>query len=131
MCSKAFELVNSAENHEKIGGILAIDELIDVQVKENDTKIIRFANFLRAVFPSPTADAESLRLAAKALGAWHCLCAGIVVLCVCPMVPPRALRGLLSALWGASSLYAALPTGCVARGWACSMGHRVHLVLRF
>lgn len=69
---RAFELVNSPENHEKIGGILAIDELIDVQVKENDTKIIRFANYLRTVFPSPTADAETLRLAARTLGEWAC-----------------------------------------------------------
>jgi hypothetical protein len=66
---KAFELINSPENHEKMGGLMAIDELIDVQIKENDTKIIRFANFLRGVFPSTTADADALRLAAKTLGA--------------------------------------------------------------
>ena len=66
---KAFELVNSPENHEKLGGILAINELIDVPVKENETKMIRFANYLRGVFPSPTADADTLKLASKALGA--------------------------------------------------------------
>ena len=65
---KAFELVNSPENHEKLGGILAINELIDVPVKENETKMIRFANYLRGVFPSPTADADTLKLASKALG---------------------------------------------------------------
>lgn len=32
------------------GGILAMDDLIDVPVKENEYKIIRFANFLRGVF---------------------------------------------------------------------------------
>lgn len=68
-CRRAFELINSVESHEKQGGILAVDELIDIQVKEADAKTIRFANFLRAVFPSATADAETLRLASKALGA--------------------------------------------------------------
>ncbi len=66
--SRAIELANSAENHEKLGGILVINELIDIPVKENETKIIRFANCLRGVFPSPTADPDTLKLASKALG---------------------------------------------------------------
>jgi hypothetical protein len=65
---KAFELVNSPENHDKLGGIMAINLLIDIPVKENETKMIRFANYLRGVFPSTTADADTLKLASKALG---------------------------------------------------------------
>lgn len=60
--------MNSVDNNEKMGGLLAIDELIDVQVKDMDTKTVRFANYLRTLFPSPTADADTLRLAAKTLG---------------------------------------------------------------
>jgi len=50
------------------GGILAMDDLIDIPVKENEYKIIRFANFLRGVFAQVTVDTPTLRLAARALG---------------------------------------------------------------
>ena len=53
-----------------MGGISAIDNLIDCHSEENDTKIIRFANFLRMIFQkSPgTTDADTLIRASKALG---------------------------------------------------------------
>ena len=46
------------------------DEFIDLQYEENETKIIRFANYLRMVFqqPIPNADQGILEGAAKALG---------------------------------------------------------------
>ena len=46
------------------------DEFIDLQYEENETKIIRFANYLRMVFqqPIPNADQSILESAAKALG---------------------------------------------------------------
>ena len=47
------------------------DEFIDLQYEENETKIIRFANYLRMIFsqPIPNGDATILEAAAKALGA--------------------------------------------------------------
>ena len=45
-----------------------MDDLIDIPVKENEYKIIRFANFLRGVFALVTVDTPTLRLAARALG---------------------------------------------------------------
>jgi hypothetical protein len=46
------------------------DEFIDLQYEENETKIIRFANYLRMVFQQPIANADQyiLEAAAKALG---------------------------------------------------------------
>jgi len=53
-----------------MGGISAIDNLIDCHSEENDTKIIRFANFLRMIFQQPPAstDPETLVRASQALG---------------------------------------------------------------
>ena len=50
---RIFELVSSSSADHTIGGILAIDALIDVPLEQND-KIIRFANYLRMVFSSST-----------------------------------------------------------------------------
>eukprot|EP01113_Clastostelium_recurvatum_P006582 TRINITY_DN1298_c0_g1_i1.p1 TRINITY_DN1298_c0_g1~~TRINITY_DN1298_c0_g1_i1.p1 ORF type:complete len:2380 (+),score=927.36 TRINITY_DN1298_c0_g1_i1:62-7201(+) len=61
-----FELVNSTGVQEKIGGILAIDELIDVDYDENATKITRLANFLRLGLA--TTEPSVLLIASKALG---------------------------------------------------------------
>ena len=36
------ELVNSSNLEEKMGGIMVIDEFIDIPYEENETKIIRF-----------------------------------------------------------------------------------------
>ena len=68
LSGRVFHLVNSSDNHEKLGGILAIDELISIPVKDNETKIIRFANYLRVVFPHPVADTITLQFAARTLG---------------------------------------------------------------
>jgi hypothetical protein len=38
---------------EKLGGILAIEELVHVLSEANETKIIRFANYLRQVILCP------------------------------------------------------------------------------
>eukprot|EP01132_Coremiostelium_polycephalum_P005602 gene5602-6970_t len=61
-----FELVNSSGIPEKIGGILAIDELIDVDYDENATKITRLANYLRIGLSSN--DHTVMQMASKALG---------------------------------------------------------------
>lgn len=67
---RIFEFVSSTDPAETMGGILAIDELIDVSGEENEAKIIRFANYLRKVFQQApvSADTATLVMAAKALG---------------------------------------------------------------
>lgn len=62
-----YQLINSDELAEKQGGIMAVDDLIGVSVSENETKIIRFANYLRGVFMNVT-DGDTLVLAASTLG---------------------------------------------------------------
>ncbi|EFA77745.1 protein kinase [Heterostelium album PN500] len=61
-----FELVNSNGIAEKIGGILAIDELIDVDYDENAAKITKLANYLRIALS--TNDQTVMQMASKALG---------------------------------------------------------------
>ena len=39
---RIFELVHSADNSDKIGGILAIDYLIDFDAEEDPTKLARY-----------------------------------------------------------------------------------------
>ncbi|KAK9453987.1 armadillo-type protein [Dipodascopsis uninucleata] len=64
---RIFELIHSTDSTDRLGGIIAIDRLIDFDgSEENATKITRFANYLRAVIPSN--DVDAMRLAAKALG---------------------------------------------------------------
>ncbi|RKO94116.1 armadillo-type protein, partial [Blyttiomyces helicus] len=63
---RIFELIHSNDNIDKIGGILAIDRLIDFDGEENTTTVTRFANYLRIVLPGN--DPQISVLAAKALG---------------------------------------------------------------
>jgi len=100
---RIFDLVNSQDVHEKMGGINVIgislavlccniytaskhifrasilDELLDVPYEENETKILRFANYLRMLFQqSGTSDNSDqvpalLETAAKALGTFPTL----------------------------------------------------------
>lgn len=41
---RIFELVHSADNSDKIGGILAIDYLIDFDAEEDPTKLARYTH---------------------------------------------------------------------------------------
>lgn len=41
LTNRVFDLVNSADVHEKLGGIAVIDELIEVKSEVNETMIIR------------------------------------------------------------------------------------------
>ncbi|EGC32838.1 protein kinase, atypical group [Dictyostelium purpureum] len=61
-----FELLNSSGIPEKIGGIMAIDELIDVDYDENATKITKLANYLRIGLGFN--DFTVMLMASKALG---------------------------------------------------------------
>ena len=66
--TRIFHLVNSSDLAERLGGVRAIDALIDVSILgENATKVSRFANYLRDVF-QPGTDALTMSAAAKALG---------------------------------------------------------------
>jgi FKBP12-rapamycin complex-associated protein len=60
---RIFELCSSSDD--KLGGIMAIEALIDLNAEEN-TKLTRFANYLRLVLPSN--DVPTMMAAAKALG---------------------------------------------------------------
>ena len=64
---RIFELVNGSEANDKIGGIMAINELIDIDGEDNTSKVTRFANYLRIVLPGT--DQQIAVLASKALGA--------------------------------------------------------------
>ncbi|CAI5736118.1 unnamed protein product [Peronospora destructor] len=63
-------LCNSNENADRMGGIAAMDELVELFIAErNDQTIIEFAHSLTKVFEKiPSADPPMLRVAAKALG---------------------------------------------------------------
>lgn len=63
---RIFELIHAQDSNERIGGIMAIERLIDVDTEEDTTKITRFANYLRIVLPSN--DVQAMVLASKALG---------------------------------------------------------------
>ncbi|KAK9371519.1 uncharacterized protein V1513DRAFT_434579 [Lipomyces chichibuensis] len=64
---RIFELIHSTDTYDKLGGITAIDKLIDFDgTEENATNITRFANYLRKVIPSN--DVDAMRVATKALG---------------------------------------------------------------
>nr|KAJ3421474.1 1-phosphatidylinositol-3-phosphate 5-kinase [Polyrhizophydium stewartii] len=65
---RIFEMLTSPENTDKLGGIVSIDRLIDLESgEENTSKVTRFANYLRNVLPGT--DPQITVLAVKALGA--------------------------------------------------------------
>jgi FKBP12-rapamycin complex-associated protein len=70
LTNRVFDLVNSADVHEKLGGIAVIDELIEVKSEVNETMIIRFANAFRILFQQSTSHSDPivLAMASKALG---------------------------------------------------------------
>src|SRR5271170_1840874 len=60
---RIFELCSSSDD--KLAGVMAIEALIDLNAEEN-TKLTRFANYLRLVLP--TNDVPTMIAASKALG---------------------------------------------------------------
>ncbi|KAH3678460.1 hypothetical protein WICMUC_001477, partial [Wickerhamomyces mucosus] len=65
--NKIFELIHGSDSNEQIGGILAVDTLIDFFGSEDlPNQTSRLANYLRFLIPSP--DVEIMKLAAKKLG---------------------------------------------------------------
>eukprot|EP00960_Hanusia_phi_P069061 766993-Hanusia_phi.AAC.4 len=63
---RIFDLVKSEEPCEKMGGINAMDSLIDFECEETSTLITRFANYLRLVLPCN--DVGTMIMASKVLG---------------------------------------------------------------
>ncbi|KAI9000239.1 armadillo-type protein [Gaertneriomyces semiglobifer] len=88
---RIFELIHSNDSSDKIGGILAIDKLIDFDGEENTTKTTRFANYLRIVLPGH--DPQITLLAAKALGRLA-LCGGTLTAEFVEFEVKRALEWL-------------------------------------
>ena len=65
---KMFSLIQSADTNEQMGGLYAIDGLIDVSSEDDEAKVIRFSNYLRNFFVQPTSSIETLEMASKTLG---------------------------------------------------------------
>ncbi|KNE54070.1 hypothetical protein AMAG_17615 [Allomyces macrogynus ATCC 38327] len=63
---RIFELILGSEVNEKVGGIMAIEKLIEVDGEENATKITRYGNYLTMAFNN--GDPQVMVLAARALG---------------------------------------------------------------
>lgn len=59
--------LDSNEVSDNLGALRAIDELIDVTISENASKVAKFSNYMRAVFETKR-DPEILVLASKVLG---------------------------------------------------------------
>lgn len=68
--ARLIDMCNAGDTLERMGGIAAMDELVELFIAErNDQTIIEFAHSLSKVFEKiPAADTATLRLAAKALG---------------------------------------------------------------
>lgn len=66
--NKIFELIHSSNSIERMGGVFAVDALVDfyTQTDEIPSQSARLANYLRVVIPSN--DVEVMRLAASTLG---------------------------------------------------------------
>lgn len=60
-------LLESNEVAENLGALRAIDELIDVTIGENASKVAKFSNYMRTVFEVKR-DPEILVLASQVLG---------------------------------------------------------------
>ena len=66
-----FTLVNSSDPHDKLASISLISHLLPIPYEDNETKLIRFANYLRMIFQHngmSDLDTRLLREAAHALG---------------------------------------------------------------
>jgi hypothetical protein len=68
-CHSSYETHHHVSNHHHRWYVCdPIDELLDVPYEENETKIIRFANYLRMIFTAEPSDLRLLRKASRALG---------------------------------------------------------------
>ncbi|CAO1620602.1 unnamed protein product [Sympodiomycopsis kandeliae] len=63
---RIFELTHSPNAHEKLGGIVAIESLIDLESEDNSARLYRFYQYLKPNLPCN--DAQVMIAASKALG---------------------------------------------------------------
>jgi hypothetical protein len=63
---RIFDLVKSEDPHEQLGGIFAMDALVDVECEESPTLITRFANYLRLILPCN--NVPTMVMASRVLG---------------------------------------------------------------
>ncbi len=63
---RIFDLVKSEDPHEQLGGIFAMDALVDVECEESPTFITRFANYLRLILPCN--NVPTMVMASRVLG---------------------------------------------------------------
>lgn len=66
--NKIFELIHGASSNEKLGGVLAVDTIIDFYAHSDElpNQTSRLANYLRVLVPS--SDVEVMRAATRTLG---------------------------------------------------------------
>ncbi|KAL0486430.1 phosphatidylinositol kinase-related protein kinase TOR [Acrasis kona] len=64
---KLQELVNSRDTTDRIGAIMAIDKLIDIDY-DDQRKILRFSNYLRNILTNQHSDATTVPMVTRALG---------------------------------------------------------------
>ncbi|CAO1620752.1 unnamed protein product [Jaminaea pallidilutea] len=63
---RIFELTHSPNTHEKLGGIIAIESLIELESEDNSARLYRFYQYLKPNLPCN--DAQVMIAASKALG---------------------------------------------------------------
>lgn len=63
---RIFELTHSPNGHEKLGGIVAIESLIELESEDNSARLYRFYQYLKPNLPCN--DAQVMIAASKALG---------------------------------------------------------------
>lgn len=71
LTGRLFDLVNSVDVYEKLGGIAVMDELIELKVEGSETLLGRFAHYLRVLFQQSSnteEDSAVLESASRALG---------------------------------------------------------------
>ncbi|EEB07941.2 phosphatidylinositol kinase Tor1 [Schizosaccharomyces japonicus yFS275] len=63
---RIFELIHSHDSHERLGGIIAIGKLIEVESEGDVTNLTRYANYLRMTLPNT--NFHSMEVCAQVLG---------------------------------------------------------------
>lgn len=63
---RIFDMIHGNDTNDRIGGIIALDKLIDFEGDDNTQKTTRYAHYLRSVIRGN--DTSAMGLAAKALG---------------------------------------------------------------
>ena len=70
LTNRVFDLVNSSETVEKLGGLTLLQQLLTMRAEQHDTILLRCMNVFRILFQQATLNAENrvIDLAARVLG---------------------------------------------------------------